>query len=226
MDPNGFAGGFINRCNATDLLLAPMLRWLTSTIRIVGLNDATRMLRQISSDHASVVFYHWTEDELSRLVVAAGGCGGLGRGVTYVADDTMGGRLGAALLEEVGYATLVIRRSAANSGIEDMRRLIKAAGNISISADGGGPYRIINPQLPKLMERRRAVGVPVCTKASKSIVGMNKPWPLWIPAVGATISLVIGPVVIAHAGIGTRQLARALADAHEKAQRLSAAWWD
>lgn len=154
-----------------------------------------------------ILFYHWSEDELSRLVFARLVGRGFGADVAYVCDDTWGGRIGAAILRKEGRRAITFRASHPTFRIEDMRALIREPGPLSISADGRGPYGHVNPSLPKLIRRRSGLAVPVSVQASRSLL-LFHPAHLRIPSPGAQLAIAIGAPITG--GIGSQVSIEAL----------------
>lgn len=176
---------------------------------MLGLDSSYAKLLNLQSMQRPLVFYHWTEDEVPRLAVASRGVG-LGDNVTFVVDDTLGGRLGAVFLEHYGFDTVRLRRANPASALRDTRRLIRHPGHLSISADGRGPYRVVNRRLPDLVRAKRALAVPVSVRASEALVALRRPWPLVVPGTRARVAVVVGDAIELGPGDGEEVLAEGL----------------
>lgn len=213
----GLSGSAAWALSIAALVVHWALALLGRTIRLVGEGEAIRRLEVARRSGESCVFFHWSRDEIARLVLATRLGLNLGGQVSYVTDSTLGGRFGSLVLRRLGYATLTFRVSSTAMRIKDIREILRARGDISISADGRGPYETINPVLEQLIVHRRALAVPVAVVASPS-VEIRRPWPLVIPMPGARIAVAVGRPVDLN-GVFVVDAVSALREALEDARR-------
>jgi hypothetical protein len=202
--------------------VATLVDFLSGRTRIVGEEAAKAHLSGLraSCGSRSVVFFHWSEDEVPRLVASRRLGWGLGNDVAYVTDDTIGGRLGSEVLSRFGHRTVPFRASHPASRIEDARRLIRELGSLSISADARGPYRIVSRSLPQLVRSRRAIAVPVSVLSSRSI-RLRRPGPIVLPLPGAQLAIALGsPVVTGDQCGGSEAFERALWEVRSRCRAL------
>lgn len=181
-------------------------------MKLLGVDSSYTRLATLQSLQRPLVFYHWTEEEVLRLALASRSVG-LGANVSFVVDDTLGGRVGAVILERYGFNTIQFRIANSTTALRDTRTLIRHPGHLSISADGRGPYRVVNRRLPHLVRARRALAVPVSVRASDALVTLSRPWPLIVPGVRTEVSVVIGDAIELRPGDGEEVLAGGLSRA-------------
>lgn len=178
-------------------LAALVIRSVAAKIQVFGDEVVNEQLAHIRGRYSprSLLFFHWSEDEVPRLIVAQRLGAGLGKDVSYVTDDTVGGRVGARLLATLGHQTVPLRISRPAQRLRDTRRILCTKGSLSISADGRGPYGTINRGLPQLALRRDAVAVPVSVVASRAL-RLRRPAPVTLPLPGARLAIAIGSPIL------------------------------
>lgn len=176
-------------------VLTPAFRELGTGLRIVGIDEAIEAVATLHATGRKLVFYHWSQDEGARLALAARPGMALGADVAYVADDTFGGRVGSEILRRLGRSTFLLRQSRVPTMMSDLRTIIATDSHISISADGRGPYFLVNPNLPRLVRSMGALAVPVRVLVSSSLVALRRPWPLVLPRPRSSVSVQIGQAI-------------------------------
>lgn len=192
------------------VILARLMRAWAGRIDVLGAEGAIDKLSSIRDRAGAVplLYFHWTIDEFPRLVVAQRFPEALGPDVSYVTDDTIGGRLGRDVLNWLGYRTLAFRVSHPAYRVADLKRILAAPGSVSISADGRGPYGAVHSGLPQLAIRKNAIAVPVSV-VSSSAVYFGRPGPMAVPHLGAKVAISIGepisPESIKDGGPGVLQ---------------------
>lgn len=194
------------------------LRYLAARAIVLGGNESSSMLMSLRATGRPLIFYHWTEDEVPRLLLALRGVN-LGTDVSCVVDDTLGGGLGAAVLKRCGCDTVGLRVSSRALMIRDIRALLRHPTHLSISADGRGPYRVINPALPDLIRARRALAIPVGVRVDRCYLRTLRSWPLVVPRLRARIAVAVGAALEIRAD-GVPLLAEGLENALAQSSSL------
>lgn len=207
---------------------APLL-WgvglLARGARVVGLELAERRIAELREGlpGRKLAFYHWVEDVLPRLFVARATGTSVDVGAVYVCDDTIGGQIGAAVMSTLGRRVLPFRLAGGGLRIKDLQALIREPAPLSLAADGRGPYGRVHPSLPRLLDARAGVAIPVSVVASP-VVRSRRGGRLAVPMMRATLAVAIGSPVIADDS-GARKmlvddLEQALCEARIESLRL------
>lgn len=186
---------------------------------LLGVDRSYAKLATLRELRRPLVFFHWTEDEVPRLGLASRQVR-FGDNVSFVVDDTLGGKLGAVILGCYGCETALLRINSRALAVRDTRSLIRSCKDLSISADGRGPYRVVNRRLPDLVRAKGAVAVPVCVRVSGHLFRCRRPWPLVVPQRGATLAVVVGEAIELDRHDGREVLARGLFRAVAEAEEL------
>jgi len=220
--------GNIYSTSMAGVVAAPLLwgvSFLARSARVVGLGSAERRIADVREKlpGRKLAFYHWVEDVLPRLVVARASGTSVDFGAVYVCDDTIGGQIGAALMATLGRRVLPFRLAGGGLRIRDLQALIREPAPLSLAADGRGPYGSVHPSLPRLIEARAGVAIPVSVVASP-VLRSRRGGRLAVPMFRATLAVAVGAPVVADDS-GARRLAvdeleKALSEARIESLRL------
>lgn len=210
------------------IVAGPILRLIeivARRVRVVGVDQAEAALeeRRTRADGRRIVYYHWVEDVLPRLILAKHGGFRLGQDVGFVCDDTFAGHVGCALMMALGERPLPLRVAGGGAlAVKDLQELIRAQSPINIAADGRGPYGRVHPGLVKLVQARAAIAIPVSVVAAP-VLGSWLPGRFVVPLPGATLAVGVGPVVVVEVGgegAAIAALEAGLGDARDVGRRL------
>ncbi len=140
---------------------------LARRVRVCGLAEAEEALVALREQERGrrVLYYHWIEDVLPRLVLARRVGWHLGADVGFVCDDTFFGQVGARIVTSMGGRPMLFRASQGVVGINDLRALLREPAPINIAADGRGPYGRVHPGLVGVVRGRGAVAIAVAVVA-------------------------------------------------------------
>jgi len=222
----------IQRAGFAEAFVAPLLALVSLLARgskVLGLETVEGRLHALRDEARGhrLLYYHWIEDVLPRLVIARRSGTQLDADAVSVCDDTLGGRLGAAVMIALGRRILPLRVSHGALRIKDLHGLIREAAPLSIAADGRGPYGRVHPSLPRLVEMRSAIAVPVSVLASPALRSRHG-GRIALPMPRARLAIGLGSPIMAvgpGARVTVEALEHGLREARAESLSLLAASW-
>lgn len=113
------------------------------------------------------------------------------REVTFLFDDTFGGRVCAGLIDQLGGRCVMLARPGRPERLEQLRDVVRRGGSYAFAVDGGGPYFEVGSGIATLARTLRAHVVPVAAAASTAVPWVHRSR-ISFPLPGCRITTAIG----------------------------------
>lgn len=190
-----------------DALAGPILvRWVRAAAPrhpVLGDREARERLEAALSAHPGrrLVLYYWIEDVLPMVLTDTrfrGGSGHWARGVRFVCDDTIGGRVAERLLAGLGRETVRLRWKNPMERIRDLQSILRSGSPLGIAVDGHGPYGRVGEGFARLASSARAVALPLAAVPAR-VRHLRANALLAVPRRSSPIAIALGDPIAAPA---------------------------
>lgn len=137
------------------------------------------------------ILYYWTEAGLPLMLYGFRNGSWLGRDLVIVHDETLGGRVTAALVRRMGRPLWRLRHRRQGEMARDLGGLIRDGRPVALAVDGRGPYGSVGPEFARFVAGCDAIAVPLGVRMESS-VRLRLTGPIRLPRRGAEVELLLG----------------------------------
>jgi lysophospholipid acyltransferase (LPLAT)-like uncharacterized protein len=94
--------------------------------------------------------------------------------LTFLFDETFGGRVCAGLVAQLGSQSVMLARAGRPERLEHLSFVMRRGGSFALAVDGGGPYFRVGTGVASLARALKAVVVPLACTATPAVPWLHR----------------------------------------------------
>jgi lysophospholipid acyltransferase (LPLAT)-like uncharacterized protein len=194
-------------------LIGPSLRCSFRINESVG-EDPWRLFKDLvlQDSQAPHFIALWTTDHLNllSLAFAYGEFPNVARELSFLVDDSFGGRIVGKVLERQSLRSIRIRHGDPAGRLRDLRHLVGSRSPLVLVVDGHGPYFRVGTGISSLVRAVRGVVWPCAARTRLPILMPNARVRVELPRPFSRVRVILGKPVAAGTGALATELSSEL----------------